>query len=61
MEGRERPDWAELLTRRPLKSRRIKRESWTGQPGWPATIRRLAGYLDATRRPVALAAFRIGA
>ena len=60
MEGRERPDWAELLTRRPLKSRRIKRESWTGQPGWPATIRRLAGYLDTNRRPVALAAFRIG-
>jgi len=60
MEGRERPDWAELLTRRPLKSRRIKPESWTDQPGWPATIRRLAGHLDTNRRPVALAAFRIG-
>ena len=60
MEGHSRPEWAELLTRRPLKSRRIKTENWTGQPGWPATIRRLAGFLDGRRRPIALAAFRIG-
>lgn len=60
MEGKSRPEWAELLTRRPLKSRRIKTENWIGQSGWPATIRRLAGFLDSRRRPIALAAFRIG-
>ncbi|MDA1095163.1 MAG: helicase-related protein [Acidobacteria bacterium] len=60
MEGKARPEWAELLTRRPLKSRRIRTETWTGQPGWPATIRRLAGFLPDGRRPIAMAAFRIG-
>lgn len=60
MEGKNRPELAELLTRRPLKSRRIKTENWIGQAGWPATIRRLAGFLDNRRRPIALAAFRIG-
>ncbi len=35
VEGRERPEWAEILVRRPLRSRRVKTETWTTQPGWP--------------------------
>jgi ATP-dependent helicase HepA len=58
--GLERPDWAEKLTRRPLKSRRVKRSTWTGQPGWPKLIRSLASHLESRGQPVALAAFRIG-
>jgi ATP-dependent helicase HepA len=52
-DARPRPDWAEVLRRRPLRSRR-------GAPardaGWPERIRRLAERLPAGRRPVALAA-----
>jgi ATP-dependent helicase HepA len=60
VEGHERPEWAALLIRRPLRSRRGKSERWTRQPGWPELIRRLAGHLDGRGRPVAIAAFRIG-
>ncbi len=58
--GNERPDWAALLSQRPLKSKRFKRDSWTEQPSWPKLIRALAHHLEARGRPVALAAFRIG-
>jgi ATP-dependent helicase HepA len=58
--GRSRPDWAQRLIQRPVKSRRIRREAWVAQPGWPKLIRALAQNLDPTRRPVVLAAFRIG-
>ena len=58
--GSERPDVAELLIQRPLRGRRFKAESWTGQPEWPGLIRSLAGNLSARGDPVALAAFRIG-
>jgi hypothetical protein len=58
--GRERQDWAEKLTQRPLKSRRVKRSSWTGQPGWSKLIRSLASHLESKGQPEALAAFRIG-
>jgi hypothetical protein len=60
VEGYERPEWAALLVRRPLRSRRGKPERWTRQPGWPELIRRLAGHLDGRGHPVAIAAFRIG-
>jgi len=60
LDGRERPEWAELLTRRPLKSRRVSPEKWTRQAGWSELIRRLAHHLDGRGRPVAVAAFRIG-
>jgi ATP-dependent helicase HepA len=59
--GRERPDWARRLARRPLRSRRVRPEAWCAQPGWPALIRTLARHLEGRGRPVALAAFRIGA
>jgi ATP-dependent helicase HepA len=58
--GRERPDWAALLTRRPLRSRRVKPETWTGQPGWAKLIRTLAKRLENRGDPVAVAALRIG-
>jgi ATP-dependent helicase HepA len=58
-EGRERPDWAGVLTRRPLRTRRVP-AGLLGDPGWEPTIRRLAAALDPDRRPVALAAVVVG-
>jgi len=60
LEGSPRPDWAEMLTRRPLRTRRVKPEAWTDQPGWGATIARLASLIDHPGRPVAVAAILIG-
>lgn len=60
LEGRERPDWAAVLTRRPLRSRRVRPDSWTGQPDWAKLIRGLARHHEALGRPVAVAAFRMG-
>jgi ATP-dependent helicase HepA len=57
--GRTRPDWAERFTRTPLRTRRVKPESWTTRPGWAETIRKLAAHLDSDERPVALAAIRL--
>jgi len=58
--GNEHPDWAEQLTQRPLKSRRVKRDTWTAQPGWADLVRGLARHLPDRGRPVAVALFRIG-
>jgi ATP-dependent helicase HepA len=58
-EGRERPEWAELLTRRPLRSRRVKPETWTEQPAWPDLIRALATRLEHRGHPIALAALQV--
>jgi len=58
--GNERPDWARRLTSRPLRTRRVKRERWTDQPGWQELVRSLAARLEDRGRPVAVAAFRIG-
>ena len=60
-DGRPRPKWSELLTRRPVKSRRVDPLHWTRQPQWPALIRRLVSQLDGPSQPVAVAAFRIEA
>ena len=55
--GRERPDWVAALQRRPLKLHAVG-------PGdsrrWRETARRLAEYLDPTRRPHAVASVIIG-
>jgi len=58
-EGRERPEWARHLTQRPLRTRRVRGESWTRRPEWSGLIRRLAGLLPQGRRPVAVAAVRV--
>jgi ATP-dependent helicase HepA len=58
-EGRQRPDWAAVLRRRPLPARRVAAEL-TGTPDWGTTIRRLGALLDASRRPVAVAALVVG-
>ena len=57
--GRLRPDWARALRRRPLRTRRLSPET-TQQPGWAEAIRALAGALDSTRQPVAIAALLVG-
>jgi ATP-dependent helicase HepA len=57
--GREKPEWARMLTTRPLTSRRTKPEAWTSQPGWPDLIRRMARPLESRGRPAILAAFRL--
>ena len=56
--GKERPEWVERFSRRPLKTRRLKPESWTEQPGWPQLIRGLARHLEGRGTPVAVAAVR---
>ncbi len=57
--GRLRPDWARALRRRPLRTRRVPPET-ARQPGWAEAIRSLAGALDASRQPVAIAALLVG-
>ncbi len=58
-EGRQRPEWARALRRRPLRTRRVSTEM-SAESDWEATIRRLARALDASRTPVALAALVLG-
>jgi len=58
--GREQPGWAQLITRRPLRSRRVKQEQWTSRPEWPNLVRSLASMIEERGRPAAVAAFRIG-
>jgi len=57
--GRERPEWAERLVRRPLRTRRVNAAEWTTKKGWQALVRRLAPALEKRGRPVAVAAFRL--
>ena len=58
-DGRPRPDWANALRARPLRTRRVPAET-ARRPGWDAAVRRLAAALDPARRPVALAALIVG-
>ena len=58
--GRQRPEWARALSRRPLRTRRVAPDV-VHRPGWTAAIRRLAAALPAGREPVALAALILGA
>jgi ATP-dependent helicase HepA len=57
--GRPRPDWAEALTRRPLRTRRVP-AGLVHEPGWGPAVRRMAAGLDPARRPVALAVVVVG-
>ena len=58
--GRVRPDWAEKLLARPLRSRRVRAETWTARTEWPRLVRSLARHFDGRGTPLAVAAFRIG-
>ncbi|MDX1390181.1 MAG: hypothetical protein R3344_13390, partial [Acidobacteriota bacterium] len=60
LEGTERPDWGAILTRWPLRSKRVAAQDWIAQPGWPDLVHSLARRLETRGRPVAVAAFRIG-
>jgi ATP-dependent helicase HepA len=57
--GDDRPDLAALLAERPLRSRRVRQESWTGQPGWAALIRRLSEALSRHGQPEVVLALRV--
>jgi ATP-dependent helicase HepA len=52
--GRERPDWAAVFRRRPLRARRVTAD--IDEREWAESIRRLAKRLVPSRRPYALAA-----
>ena len=58
--GVARPDWAEILTARPLRSRRVKTEPLVEQPGWAEGIRMMAERLPRRDRPAAVAAVIVG-
>ena len=61
--GRERPEWAARVAARPLRTRRLSPEFLVRQPGWPETVRRLAGRLEALEpyaSPVIVAAVVVG-
>jgi len=57
--GRERPEWARRLIRRPLRTRRVDAAAWTGEPNFAARIRELARRLAERGHPAAVAAFRL--
>ena len=58
--GVPRPDWAELLTARPLRSRRVRTEPLVEQPGWAEGIRMMAEKLPRRDPPAAVAAVIVG-
>jgi len=57
--GRDRPEWAAALQRRPLRSRRVP-PALLSEPGWGPTVRAAARGLDPRRRPLAVAALLVG-
>ena len=57
--GCPRPDWAETLARRPLRTRRLP-AGMVREPAWEPAVRRLAAALEPARRPVALVAVVVG-
>jgi ATP-dependent helicase HepA len=56
--GRPRDDWAQRLTTPPLRTRRIRPESWTGRSGWQELIEKMAAALPGHATPDAVAAVR---
>jgi hypothetical protein len=53
--GKPNAAWAESLTIRPLRTRRVRAEALVSQPGWGPGVQKLAAALPAGRRPDALA------
>ncbi len=60
LNGRERNEWADLVKCRPLRSKKVKADSWVAQKGWANAVRRLESYFDPSETPAAIAALRIG-
>jgi ATP-dependent helicase HepA len=60
LNGKARPEWAESISRRPLRTRRVRPEDWVRAPGWAVLIRSLARRLQRAGRPEAVLAVRIG-
>lgn len=59
LHGRRHPEWESLVLERPLRSRRVQRELWVQQKGWPDAVRRMATHLPEERKPLALLALRV--
>ncbi len=59
LQGDNQPEWAEFLTRRPLRSRIVRPEVWIRQEGWATLIRTMGKKIEGRGVPVALAAFLI--
>ncbi len=58
--GNPRPDWAAILTARPLRSRRVKTDSMIAQPGWAEGIRMMSERLPRRDAPAAVVAVVVG-
>ena len=59
LKGRERPEWAEHLTKGSLRSKPVKREQWVEANGWAEMIGKMGQLFKDRGRPVAVAAFRL--
>ena len=57
-QGRSRPEWARRLTSPPLRTRRVRPESWTQRKGWRELVEKMAAALPGHTVPDAVAAFR---
>jgi ATP-dependent helicase HepA len=58
-DGAPRPSWGAALKRRPFRTRRVSPQILATED-WMPRIRRMLGYLDPARRPVAVAAIFVG-
>ncbi len=58
--GRARPEWAEALSRRPLRTRRIAAPQLTKKAGWAEAIRSMYAMMRREGRPIAVAALVVG-
>jgi ATP-dependent helicase HepA len=59
LHGKRHPEWEELTLERPMRSRRVQKELWVKQKGWPDAVRRMAAHLPEERKPLALLALRV--
>lgn len=57
--GAPRPEWAALCTRRPLRARGVRPDTWTSEPGWETRVRRAAAQLPGPAQPIAVAWVRL--
>jgi len=57
-QGRSRPEWAQRLTSPPLRTRRVRPETWTRRRGWRELVEKMAAALPGHTVPTAVAAFR---